>query len=568
MSSGTRVNMGAVNQMIPAMGEAIGGNGPTMKLSERQQHLDLLYRYYRCANYEGRKTDWDGKPAMGKIETDYVATSGQMPQGFYDAGQTSEVPLKLRKPTAPFYMARVIVRRFTSLLFSQQRHPKINCDDPATEDWLMGFAEKTRLWAQMQQARNYGGSMGSVCIGVKIVDSVPFVEVHDPRWCHPQFSDREELTVSVLEKRYQFSEEVLDPYTNERIEVWFWYRRVIDDKTDTVWPKVAVQSNEEPDWEREQFQRVEHGCGFAPVVWIQNMPVQDAVDGDPDCLGVYDTIEVIDGLWSQSSRGTIANLDPTTWIASDAEFPTIRKGSGNALQVEKGGQIGYLEMSGTSVECASGLAEKLEDRVAMVARVELKTNFDGPARTEEEVEKNYSNMIEQCDEFREQYGERGVKKLLEMVLKIARLTNRTWIDKSGEIPTLARSQIKLPKKKEQVDAGVVTWRERELGQGEQIELTWPQYFQASLEAVSAAVTAAVTAKQGSLISGETATKFVSEYFQVEDPRAETAAAEAEAAAAEAEFMAQSAAAAGLGGTDSNVKPIGGAKPPAKASMMG
>ena len=568
MSSGTRSNPGAVNASISELGDAIGGSGPTMKLSERQQALDILYRYYRTTNYEGRKTDWDGRPAMDKIETDFVATSGAIPAGFYDAGQTAEVPLRFRKPSAPFYMARVIVRRFTSLLFSQKRHPKINCDDPRTEDWLNGFAEQTRLWAQMQMARNYGGAMGSVCVGAKIVDSKPFVEVHDPRWCHPQFSDRDELTISVLEKRYQFSEEILDPLTGERVEVWFWYRRVIDEKTDTVWPRVAVQTSEEPDWEREDFERVEHNFGFTPVVWIQNMPVQDAVDGDPDCLGIFDTVEQIDRLWSQAARGTVANCDPTLKIASDAEFSNIRKGSGNALQVERGADIGYLEMTGGGIESAMTIAEKLEDRACMIARVELKTNFDGPARTEEEVEKNYSNMIEQADEFREQYGERGVKKLLEMVLRIARASERTWIDRSNpDVPTLSRSSIKLPKKRVQDEmTGAVVWQTREIGSGEQIELSWPQYFQASLKAVSDAVTAAVTAKQGSLISGETATKFVAEYFQVEDVKAETEAAAVEAEVAAAQFAEQSAMASGFGSDPNKPKQLGsGDKPkPEKA----
>lgn len=567
MSSGTRVNMGAVNQAIPELGDAIGGGaGPTMKLSERQQALDILYRYYRCSNYEGRKTDWDGRPAMDKIETDFVATSGSIPAGFYDAGQTSEVPLRFRKPSAPFYMARVIVRRFTSLLFSQKRHPKINCDDPRTEDWLNGFAEQTRLWAQMQMARNYGGAMGSVCIGAKIVDSKPFVEVHDPRWCHPEFSDRDELTVSRLEKRYQFSEEILDPYTGERVEVWFWYRRVIDEKSDTVWPRVAVQTADEPDWEAEEFQRVDHGFGFAPVVWIQNMPVQDAVDGDPDCLGIFDTVEQIDRLWSQAARGTVANCDPTLKIASDAEFSQIRKGSGNALQVERGADIGYLEMTGGGIESAMTIAEKLEDRACMIARVELKTNFDGPARTEEEVEKNYSNMVEQADEFREQYGERGVKKLLEMVLRIARSSERTWIDRTGEVPTLTRSSIKLPKKRVQDEmTGAVMWVSREIGSGEQIELSWPQYFVPSLKAVSDAVTAAGSAKQFGLVAGETATKFVAEYFQVEDVKAENAAAQAEADAAAAAFAEQSSVAAGLDGGGKQKLLGSGDKPEGKAA---
>lgn len=523
MSSKTKVDMNSVRGVVQGLGDEMGSSGPTMELTERQKTLDMLYRYFRCSNYDGRKTDWDGTAAStNKIEHDYVATSGNVPNGFYDAGQTNDIPIKFRKPSAPFYLARVIVKRFTSLLFSQRRHPRPNCDDPVTEDWLVGFAEATRLWAQMSIARNYGGAMGSVGLGFKIIDSKPLVEVHDPRWCHVKFSDREELVVSEFEKRYQFPEEVYDPITGDRIQMWFWYRRVINDATDTVWPKVAVQDDEEPIWENFQSEEVTHNFGFCPIVWVQNMPVADAVDGDPDCLGIFDTIEKVDHLWSQAARGTIANCDPTLRIASDAEFPSIQKGSGKALQVEKGGEIGYLELDGTASEAATKLAEKLEDRAALVARCELRTNFDGPAKTEEEVEKNYSNMIEQADELREQYGERGVKRLMEMVLRAARGVDRTYIDwdSNPEVPTLTRSKIKLPKKRVQDDLGKVTWVERELGNGEQIELTWPAYFTPSMESIMAAVTAAGSAKQYSMIAPETATKFIAEHFQIEDVKGE------------------------------------------------
>jgi hypothetical protein len=512
-----------------------------MKLSERQQMLDLLWRYYRCANYDGRKYDWDGSPSMGKIEHDVVSTSGNWSNGFGDNGATEDIPLKFRKPTAPFYLGRVIVRRFTSLLFSQKRHPRINADDPETEDWLNGFAEATRLWSQMAKARNYGGAMGSVALGFKIVDSKPIVEIHDPRWCHPDFIDRDTLEVRSLEKRYQFPEEVLNE-RGERVEQWFWYRRVIDAESDTVWPKVPVYDDQEPEWDRENSSAVEHGLGFCPIVWVQNIDVDDSVDGDPDCLGTYDTIEEVDRLWAQAARGTKANCDPSLVISSDAKFSNIQKGSNRAIQTEKGGDAHYMEISGAGITIAMDLAKALEDRVAMISRCELKTNFDGPARTEEEVEKNYSNMIEQADELREQFGERGVKKLLEMVLLCARVVTQSAIDydSNPEYPVMTKSAIKLPKKSvTDPDTGEVTWEERVLGSGSQIELSWPQYFTPSLESVAKSVEAAGQANQYGLITKKTAAKYVADHFQVEDSRkeAEEATAEADAAmAASAQLM--------------------------------
>jgi len=551
MSSGTRMSVGTIAGAMPSMKAAVEGGesaGPGMELTQRQQELDRYWSYYRCSNYEGRKVDWNGGPALPKLEHESVASSGYLPPGFYDAGgQMGDIPLKFRRPTSPLYLARVIVSRFTSLLFSSKRHPRITADDPRTEDWLMGFAEATRLWSMMSRARTYGGAMGSVAIGFKIVEGKPFVEVHDPRWCTADFDDRSELTVSKFEKRYQYKEEVLDRFTGQRVEQWFWYRRVITDKIDVVWPKVAVEDNEEPDWEKERHQPpVEHKFGFCPIVWVQNTPMDDDMDGDPDCHGIYDTIETIDQLWSQATRGTIANADPTLGITSDAEFASVKKGTGNALQVEKGGSIQYLEIEGSGAEAAMKLADKLEEKATMIARCVLDTNFDGPARTEMETSANYSNMIEQADEFREQYGERGVKRLLEMVLAAARIHNKTWIDFDAPVPTLVRGLIKLPKKKVVAEDGSVMWIERELGIGEQVDLHWPQYFTPSLDAVGKAVTASGEAKQYALIDEEAATKFIAEYFQIEDVRGTIARAKA-AQASMADAFAEQAAASGDGG---------------------
>jgi len=550
MSSATHTNMGAVGSAVPDLAAGIeGGSGPTMPMTDRQLELDRLWRYYRCANYEGRKYDWNGQPTLPKIEHEVVATEGFMPAGFYDAGQTGDFPLKFRRPTAPFYLAKVIVRRFTSLLFSQKKHPKIAADDPLTEDWLTGFADATRLWVQMAKARNYGGAMGSSGLGFKIVESVPYVEVHDPRWVNVDFADREELIVRSFEKKYQFPKEVINPLNGEREEQWFWYRRVIDEEQDSVWNEVPVDSStsEEPQWDAIPHHTVAHNFGFCPIVWIQNTAIDDAVDGDPDCHGIYDTIEAIDALWSQANRGTVANCDPTVAIVSDADFMGIRKGSGNALQVEKGGSVNYLEMTGEGGKAAVELAEKLEEKALIVARCVLDTNFSGPARTVEEVDKNYSNMIEQCDELREQYGERGVKRLLAMVLKIARQFDRTWVDTTGPLPTLVRGLIKLPKKRETDEAtGQSVWLQRQVGLGEQIELTWPNYFEPSQEAIGAAVTAAGQAKQYALVDAETATKFVAPFFQIENIREVVEKAKADQQSM-ADAFAEQATAAGQGG---------------------
>lgn len=306
--------------------------GPSNHMSPRQIELDYLWSWYRCTQYEGRAHDWNGVANVGHIEHEVIARSGNIPPGFYDAGD-STVPLKFREPSTPYHLAKVFVNRFTSLLFSAKRHPKIEADDPDTEEWLNGFAEATRLWANMLRARTYGGAMGSVGLGFKFVRGKPFVEIYDPRWCKPEFSDRDLLTVKKLEKLYQFVEQEQNE-DGEWEEVRYWYRRVITQQADIEWAKVLVVDNELPNWLHERSNAVQHNYGFCPIVWVQNQQVDDEDDGDSDCHGCYKIFGRIDALLSQADRGTVANCDPSLVISSNAEFDEVRKGSGNALHVE------------------------------------------------------------------------------------------------------------------------------------------------------------------------------------------------------------------------------------------
>lgn len=275
-------------------------------LSPRQQRLNFYYSHYRGQCYDARAIDWDGTPYTDQIDREAIARATFTPPGYYDAG--AQWPLKFRRPTAPYSLCKVIVDRFTGLLFSERRHPQLrDPGDLLTEDYVRALAESARLWPAMIQARTFGGACGSVAVGFQLVEGRPVVEPHDPRWIFPQFDDRAALKLKSIEKRYIYPEDRFDPELGKWVEVNFWYRRIIDADRDILWDPVFVGEGDEPDWERLPAKVVEHGLGFCPVVWVQNMPVADDVDGDPDCHCIYDTIESIDALIAQANRGTLAN---------------------------------------------------------------------------------------------------------------------------------------------------------------------------------------------------------------------------------------------------------------------
>lgn len=528
MSSGMPSQPSAIGKMLSGIASKIGqpktsgeGGGPMdriarLGMSERQQNLNRLWSWYRCQNYATRRVGWDGKETLDPLARETIATQGYVPPGFYDA-TNDRLPLTFRKPTAPYALVKVIVDRFTGLLFSEQQHPKIKVEgDPATEDFLNAIAEVTRLWQQMIKARTFGGAIGSAAVSFQFVDGKPMIEVHDPRWVNPEFKDRQTLTLSRIEKRYQYPVEIRDPATGNFETVMMWYRRCIDEQTDITYIPVPVGKGEEPVWKEQN--RADHGYGFCPVVWVQNVPIEDEIDGDSDAVGIYDLVEAIDGLIAQSNKALVHNCDPTLAILSNASLsPDLKKGSEHSIQIPEG-DAKYLEISGSGPKAALELAGQLRSYALEVAQCVL----DHPNvanRTAEEVKRIYSSMIAKADVYREQYGERCVKPLLEMIVRAVRgfSAPKTRTDPETGDSVIIRQTVSLPPRIEKdPDSKKVRRIDRVLGEGGPIKLQWGGYFEPSLQDVELAVRAASSAKLSALLDDDTAIRYTSRYFDVED----------------------------------------------------
>lgn len=830
-------------------------------LSPRQQELNRLWSWYRCQSYEARRCDWDGKERFDPIEHEAVARAGYIPPGFYSAA-VNNLPLKFRRPTTPYALVKVIVDRFTGLLFSERRHPQIRVDgDPETEGTAGAIAEASRLWSAMIQARTYGGATGTAVVGFQFMEGRPVVEVHDPRWVSPVFADRASLRLTELDKRYMYPADERDPQTGTWVQVWYWYRRLITAERDILWKPIVVGDGQEPDWEDPSLveANVEHGFGFCPAVWIQNLPCADDADGDSDCIGIYDLVESIDALLAQANRGTVYNCfgretpfvtdrgvrrfsdfadgdrvrvlahtgewreaiiksfgrqrlqtvtmqcgpggapvavratrdhrwllvdgsettdlvvgdrlmaapskfgdfdydratpqerefwcrgfvwgdgsryakegcgvrlcgakgiyaprfveagfsvqltsygepfashagvskalpdvdgtpinllrafvrgfvdadgtkskkrstrwkriqvtgdasvrfvrnvfpavglyishevdmtgtstnygarsattirfaltenashhvnaewrvtdialgeeeevwcmhtevdrslvlpfgvatgqcDPTVVINSPAEMPELQKGSDNALQVP-GGDAKYMEITGSGPKAARELAQELRNAALEVAQCVLEQPGASAARTATEIERTYASMLAKADVLREQYGERGVKPLVEMMLKAARIATRPRVV-GGSVE---RGVLVLPDKVTKMPDGSYLREPRKLGPVKTVTLQWGGYFEPSLQDAQQAVTAAAAAKAAFLVDAEHAARLVAEHFRVEDVPDMLAKIEQEKAAQGDQFAQQSLSDLNAGfETPPEPEPASETPPPAEA----
>ncbi len=494
-------------------------------MSPRQQRLNGLWAHYRCQNYDGRKVAWDGTDYGTHLEHDQITTQGYIPPGFES---NAVLPVRFRRPSAPYYLTKIVVDRFTGLLFGERRQPVIVVEgDTVMTDWLAGLVEESRLWAKMLHARKYGGAQGSVAVSFSVINGKPVFEPHDARWCTPVYSDRSELTLTALDKRYTYKDSTRDPETGAWIEGWFWYRRLITSEFDCEWPKVPVIDEDEPQWKNWKYKLTEHKLGICPAVWIQNTPMDEDIDGDPDCMGAYELMAAYDQLMSQAHKSTLYNCDPTPWAASDLKLPSISIGSGdNLLQLAKGDTLNLLEATGKGAEAAGALADKIRDRAFEIcACVPENSQGDAGPATAFEVMTRTSRMFEQSDVLREQYGERGIKRLLQIAVMAAqKLAVPRLVSEHDPITGIVTTKsvsygILLPPKVETDPAtGEQYLVERELPRKllGAISLKWPRYFDPSLDDIAKAVTAATTALEGQVIDTKTAVEFLKQYLPIGD----------------------------------------------------
>jgi Phage portal protein, SPP1 Gp6-like len=512
-----------------------------MGLTERQVELSKYWSYYTTCQHDAKTVAWDGRKVMTDLETSAIARSGVLPSGFYDpTGATDELPLMMRKPTASYHCVRVVVNKFTGLLFSDDKHPTIRvANDPKLQTWLEAIVSASRLWIRSSYARTFGGATGSVGVSFRFCDGKPLIEIHDPRWCTPTFKDVATGEIIALEIRYLYPVEERSP-KGELRQVWYWYRRIIDANQDVIFRPAPLGEGDQAGVEPAWIPAVQHahGLGECPAVWIRNTQTNE-MDGEPDCLGEYDAQDAIDRLISQADHGAVENADPTLGIVSDElKVGELKKGSRHAVKVEKGGSLQYVEATGSGIDTALKVADSHRRNFLEVVQCVLDTDGTEGPMTATEVERRREPMHQRASLFREQYGEQGVKPLLGKIVRAAIALRRGLqvVDERTGLRTVQTLTLDV-----EMPQNLTSFS------SDRIELVWPPWVTRGATDASAAATAAAAAKSAGVMDTETLVQFLAPYFKVDDPAAVLARVRAESGAGEDAMMADLHAAGGGSG---------------------
>lgn len=479
----------------------------------RFRDLDRREAYFRARQDDHKRYDWEG----------YFRGYGDdaaIKPGWY-------VPLGMRRPAARYDLAKVIVRRLTTLLFGSEHFPQIVAEtDPDTEDFVRTLARESRLGQRMMEARELGGALGTACLSSGFVDGSPRLEVHNAKHCRVlRWRDRAEFKPSVVLKAYAFEKEVWDPLASKWKREDFFYARYWDEQQELVWEEIPADVAKEPDWQdRIPPSAVHiHGWGFCPFYWIQNRPATDEVDGESDYDGLHDIFDEINQLLSATGRGTKRNVDPTLVVHAnaDANRGAIKKGSDNAIFSPGGAK--YLELSGESVRAARDLIEVLRGAALDAAGVVLADpeKLSGAAQSAAAMRIIYAPMLANADILREQYGEMGIRRILEDMLRMARVLMTRPAQRDPETGEMQKAAVVLPPRVlyTQGAGGELDRKsvDRKPGTATTVGLNWPAYFPATTADVKLSVESAQAANGGKqVISRRSSVLYIAQHFGVED----------------------------------------------------
>ena len=535
--------------------------GTSVLSSPRYRELDRRQSYYDCTQHDGKGYDFDGRiltlPGPGAMVTSTQALISSQVAPFY-------VPLKARRPSAPYRLGRIITNAFTNMVFGNQRFPSLRVDgDPDTADFSAALIKASSLSTKMIRARTVGGSVGTVglswCYDRK---GRPRVEVHNGKFLYVhEWDDREELIPSWVTEVHLTSRDEWDGVKRKFLRKWYWCRRDWSEEADVTFEQVEYRPNQEPVWVIDEKNSVRHDDGFCHFAWIQNLPTEE-IDGLPDYDGLYEIFDTLDVLLSVITKGAILNLDPTLVLKMDPDILAtmgIKKGSDNALAVGEEGGAEYLELNGTSLEAGVKLFnEKRRGGLETAQCVVLDPSESvGPDVSSVAQRQKYGPMTARCEIFRDQYGN-GMKRILDQMVEVARKKVGTTVqvpsvDENGEPvqqtgedgqpafdqqgnPVQAQEDAKLavnlPPKvvrtpQKDPDGMPVVGDDgkpveqvqrvpRMPGEGGELEWVWPPYFQSTPADQSQAITTLSTAAGGkAVISQQTAVEQASSVYGIE-----------------------------------------------------
>lgn len=465
-------------------------------LPERAHRIDFLGRVLAGTAYDGLPHEFhEERTAAGEY-----------------------IPLRMRRPSVRYNLARIVVEDSVSLLFGEGRFPTVDLGSTDATKALREMLHDLKLPAVMQDAA-HRGSVGSVCLRLRVLGGRLFVDALDTAFLTPEFDPQQPDTLARVRERYKVkgSELAAVGYTvaPDMLAADHWFCRDWDSNAET-WYLPQPCADGDGAQAVDTSRTVQHALGFVPMVWVRNLPNGPAgVDGACTFEQAIPTQIEIDYQLSQAGRGLRYSSDPTLLIKEPAvgEAGEIIRGGGNALVVSENGDARMLEINGTAAAAVIEYVRALRE-MALESVHGNRSNADkvSAAQSGRAMEMMHQALICLADRLRESYGNGALVDVVHMICAI-----------SQKMPLRMKNGARvLPLSSDQVS------------------LKWPAWFDPTESDLQSNASALSTLRTAGLVSRETGVKHVAAPLDVHDTQAEIAAIEADEAAADARLATQAA----------------------------
>jgi hypothetical protein len=424
-----------------------------------------------------------------------------LPYEFHDErGAGGEyIPLRMRRPSVRYPLARIVVDDSLSLVFGEGHFPAIDADDPAVRQLLADVGRESGLNQVMLEAA-LRGSVGSVAVLLRVLKGRVFFRVLDSRYLTPLWDPEVPDALLTVTETYKVrgAELAAQGYEIAEPGADYWFMRRWDAESETWFVPWMVGRPAAP--VVDEARSVRHLLGFVPLVWIRNLPGGDEIDGACTFRPAIETAIEIDYQLSQAGRGLKYSSDPTLLIKEPA-LPDgeVVKGGGNALVVGEKGDAKLLQIDGNATSAVIDYVRTLRE-LALEGVHGNRASADriAAAQSGRALEMMNQGLIFLADNLRVSYGD-GLLRLARMVLA------------ASQAFVLRVNGAEVAP----VDAAA------------RLGLKWPRWYAPTSEDRAREAASLSTLAEAGQISRETAVKSIAAIYDIEDVGAELARIDSE-----------------------------------------
>ncbi|MDR3718383.1 MAG: phage portal protein [Bryobacteraceae bacterium] len=371
-----------------------------------------------------------------------------LPFEFHDERSASGeyIPLRNRRPSVRYPLARIVVDDSVSLVFGDGHFPTMDSEDGLVRKALADISKEAGLNRVMLEAA-LRGSIGSAAIQVRVLRGRVFLQVLDATYLTPEWDAEAPDTLKSVTEAYKVPGRLLaaQGYQLDETSASYWFMRRWDAETETWYEPWPVGQAREP--LPDPSRTVRHGLGFVPIVWIRNLPGGDAIDGACTFSHAIATSIEIDYQLSQAGRGLKYSSDPTLLIREPAGLEgELIRGGGNALVVSEKGDAKLLEIGGTAASTVIEYVRTLRElALEGVHGNRASAERLSAAQSGRALEMMNQGLIWLADNLRVSYGT-GLLELARMIIRASnRYGLRTHEESIAPLNVSARVGLKWPR---------------------------------------------------------------------------------------------------------------------------